>query len=455
MSKSAISSTILPEFIPEGKRNRPGTRISPTSITIHNTDNTNRGANAKAHSRFVRETGYYEHNGKIIWVSWHFTVDDTHVIQHLPLNEVGYHAGSNANGSSIAIEICMNSDNDQERANSRAVGLVASLLRDFGWDVDQVKRHKDWTGKNCPSLLMSGTKWKAFLKAVSTELSAAKATVELDPEDVKAAQGTWKAPTEVGDFDIDHDALKSAIDASFSNDIGLSDQTSFFRANHLFESVISTLADRIHGGSLLFPHGINDISLDISPAGFRFAVKGPASSGIAAEDAAEHEDTVPDENFDADIMRALPPITSDLRDSSSVYGTHRADRRYGIERTIEAVNRVAERFHDEFGIRVGIGDISKEGGGPISGHDSHQKGVDVDVRVPRHDDREEASNFRHSSYSRQRTQRLVELFRTNGIFRVKFIFFNDPQVHGVSYWKNHDNHLHVRFDIDTLHGEVA
>ena len=72
---------------------------------------------------------------------------------------------------------------------------------------------------------------------------------------------------------------------------------------------------------------------------------------------------------------------------------------------------------------------------------------DVDVRVPRRDTAEQASNYKDPSYSRERTQRLVELFRQNG-FPVTHIFFNDPKVTGVSPWPNHDNHLHVRFDIN-------
>jgi hypothetical protein len=48
-----IPSTSLRNFIAEGRQNRPSDKIKVTKLTIHNTDNTATGANAKAHSSFV------------------------------------------------------------------------------------------------------------------------------------------------------------------------------------------------------------------------------------------------------------------------------------------------------------------------------------------------------------------------------------------------------------------
>lgn len=49
--------------------------------------------------------------------SWHFTVDEKEIYQHLPLNENGWHAGDGGTGNrkSIGIEICEN-DGDFEKA---------------------------------------------------------------------------------------------------------------------------------------------------------------------------------------------------------------------------------------------------------------------------------------------------------------------------------------------------
>ena len=59
----SASLAISEELIAPGRPNRPGTKINPTYITIHNTANSNEGADADAHSRFVRNKGYYDWKG--------------------------------------------------------------------------------------------------------------------------------------------------------------------------------------------------------------------------------------------------------------------------------------------------------------------------------------------------------------------------------------------------------
>jgi N-acetylmuramoyl-L-alanine amidase len=192
------------ELISPGRHNRPGTRIRPTSITIHNTDNADPGANASAHSRFVRETGYYMLHGKKHWVSWHCTVDGTQMIQQVPFDEMAYHAGGDANQTSIAIEICMNSDGNQAAADENAVNLTAALMRDLGIDIDHIRPHQFWTGKNCPVLLLDnghpGQKWRNFLNRVSqarNALPAGPGLVASVPENLRA--------------DIDHRLIASHL----------------------------------------------------------------------------------------------------------------------------------------------------------------------------------------------------------------------------------------------------
>ena len=162
------------DMIPEGKKNRPGTPNSLKYITIHNTDNDKKGADARAHAKFVKNTGYYiNDNGEKIWVSWHYTVDDARVIKHLPLNEGCFHTFNGGNQQSIAIEICMNQGIDQPAAFLRAARLVAVLLYDLKKSPDSIVPHYFWTKKNCPSLLLTngkpGAKWKDFVAMIKTE----------------------------------------------------------------------------------------------------------------------------------------------------------------------------------------------------------------------------------------------------------------------------------------------
>ncbi|MGK7930196.1 MAG: N-acetylmuramoyl-L-alanine amidase [Microcystaceae cyanobacterium] len=143
-------------LIPESNDNRPGTPIKPRYITIHNTDNVNRGADARAHAAYVKGADAQRRQ-----VSWHYTVDDKRSIKHLPINEMGWHAGtSKGNRESIGIEICMNEDGDQGAANYRAATLAAILMYDLNIPLNKVVTHQHWSGKTCPRLLLDN--WDSF-----------------------------------------------------------------------------------------------------------------------------------------------------------------------------------------------------------------------------------------------------------------------------------------------------
>jgi len=129
------------------------------------------------------------------------------------------------------------------------------------------------------------------------------------------------------------------------------------------------------------------------------------------------------------------------------YSYTSASKRYGLAKTIQAIQAVGavwQRAHPG-GPRLGIGDISLQGGGYMSPHSSHQKGIDVDIRPVTNNGRDEPTTIYSSNYSRALTQELVNRLRSNGVATVYSILFNDRQVTGVSPWEGHDNHLHVRF----------
>ncbi|MFC3326123.1 peptidoglycan recognition protein family protein [Mesorhizobium cantuariense] len=161
-------------IIPPGRKNRPGKHLNVAGVTIHNTDNASKGADAHAHAKFVATTGYYMLNGQQHWISWHYTVDDQEIWQSLPSDEIGWHAGP-GNSKTIGIEICMNVGIDQTAANERAAALAAGLLHDYNLGVDSLYTHHKWTGKRCPVLLLNGSeegsKWLEFKNLVEEELA--------------------------------------------------------------------------------------------------------------------------------------------------------------------------------------------------------------------------------------------------------------------------------------------
>ncbi|MBF2046214.1 MAG: penicillin-insensitive murein endopeptidase [Elainella sp. C42_A2020_010] len=120
---------------------------------------------------------------------------------------------------------------------------------------------------------------------------------------------------------------------------------------------------------------------------------------------------------------------------------------YGLPEVIQAIQYVCTEWHKLYpnGPRVGIGDISYQGGGYMPPHQSHQHGLDVDVALVASNHEEIPLTYYDAKYSRQRTQQLIDLFQNNPILGIRVIFFNDPDVYGVEYCAGHDNHFHVSF----------
>lgn len=154
---------IIKSFIQEGQTNqRPGHPMQPRYITIHNTANTNEGADAEMHARYLHNGA----SGRV--VSWHFTVDDRQIYQHIPLNENGWHAGDGGEGTgnreSIGIEICENSDGAFGKAVAHAVWLIKKLMTEHDIGIENVVPHQYWSGKNCPRRLLD--QWTGFKKRI-------------------------------------------------------------------------------------------------------------------------------------------------------------------------------------------------------------------------------------------------------------------------------------------------
>lgn len=150
---------VIQDFINKGSINRPGTKNTCASITIHDTANKKKGADAKAHAEYIKTIKEK--------TSWHYTVDDKSIYQHVPDEEKSYHTSrAVANESSIAIEICVNEDGDFANAVSNAVWLVRELMKKHKITANNIKTHRDWTGKNCPASLGTA-QWEDFIRRCS------------------------------------------------------------------------------------------------------------------------------------------------------------------------------------------------------------------------------------------------------------------------------------------------
>ncbi|MDU5143504.1 MAG: N-acetylmuramoyl-L-alanine amidase [Paenibacillus dendritiformis] len=158
---------IKQRLLPDGRPNKPSRSMTPKYITIHNTDNSAPGATAEAHSRYIL-------NGSAgAQKSWHYTVDDREVYQHLRDNEQGWHAGDGngpGNTTSIGIEVCMYQGMDEPKAWQRAAELIALLTKRHGIGLNAIVPHRHWSGKACPSRILP--RWSEFIKMIEKELGA-------------------------------------------------------------------------------------------------------------------------------------------------------------------------------------------------------------------------------------------------------------------------------------------
>lgn len=181
-------------------------------IVAHWTANQKKGADAKANRNYFNN-GAPGPNGSHREASAHYCVDDHSVIQCLPENEVGFHIGgtrytdlgkrmrprpglSPNYAGAVGFEMCVNSDGDFEKTQANSITLAAMLLLKYGLSTNQLIRHYDVTGKDCPKMLLNNTAWAAFKAKVNSAINILilqgfrAATVTADELNVRDGIGT-------------------------------------------------------------------------------------------------------------------------------------------------------------------------------------------------------------------------------------------------------------------------
>lgn len=153
--------------------------MTPQFVTVHNTANDASAAN---------EIAYHNRNNN--QVSFHVAVDDKEVIQCIPFTRNAWHCGDgkgNGNMKSIGIEICYSKSGGTRyiEAEENAVQYIAQLLIQYGWGINRVKQHHDWSGKNCPHRIRAEGRWQAFLKRIDDAMKPV--IVESPKKDLKDA----------------------------------------------------------------------------------------------------------------------------------------------------------------------------------------------------------------------------------------------------------------------------
>lgn len=151
-------------------------------LVIHYTGND--GDSAKGNANYFKT--------HIVEASAHYFVDDNGIIQSVPDDFAAYSVGGRkypscaktgggrfygkcTNANSISVELCDTRKNGKydftEKTLENAAELSRLLLKKYKIPVDNIIRHFDVTGKNCPALFVSDEKaWKAFKERIVDEV---------------------------------------------------------------------------------------------------------------------------------------------------------------------------------------------------------------------------------------------------------------------------------------------
>lgn len=141
--------------------------MTPTRIVVHNTAN---DASADAEIRYMNKS--QAEGGR--QVSYHYAVDNVEAVQGLPENRNSWNAGDGngkGNREGIAIEICYSKSGGDRfiKAEQNAVELIVDILKRYGWGIDKVTKHQDYSGKYCPHRTLD-MGWDRFINMIKAKL---------------------------------------------------------------------------------------------------------------------------------------------------------------------------------------------------------------------------------------------------------------------------------------------
>lgn len=171
---------IIKKIVPESKYNlKCPYKMTPEFVVIHNTAN-----DASAQN----EISYMTRNDKE--TSFHYAVDEKEIVQGIEENRNAWHAGDGngpGNRKGIAIEICWSKSGGEKfiKAEQNAAELAASILKRYGWGIDKLTKHQDYSGKYCPhrTLDMGWDRFKAMVQGYLDGDSKAETSAPVTPPD--------------------------------------------------------------------------------------------------------------------------------------------------------------------------------------------------------------------------------------------------------------------------------
>lgn len=156
---------LIQDWLPQNKYwQKASHAMTPKGIVVHNTA----GANS---ARTERNTMVNANNS----ISYHVVIDEKEVIEIIPFNRNAWHAGDGAYGFAnrnlIGVEIARSTSDKALylQAEDNTVVYLANVLKQYGWGVDKLYKHKQFTATACPHRTEE-LGWKRFIDKVQKEL---------------------------------------------------------------------------------------------------------------------------------------------------------------------------------------------------------------------------------------------------------------------------------------------
>ena len=162
--------SIEEDFLSPNEFSRPGVSLEKVQgVVIHYTANP--GTTARQNRDYfegLSQTG-------TTYASSHFIIGlGGEIIQCIPLSEIAY-ASNDRNHDTISIECCIPDETGRftESTYQTLVELTVWLVKKYDLEVEDVIRHYDVTGKNCPKYFVeNGVAWRQFKEDVSRKLGS-------------------------------------------------------------------------------------------------------------------------------------------------------------------------------------------------------------------------------------------------------------------------------------------
>ncbi len=220
--KPSLSQTILDEKMYQGYQMPNDTNV--LWIVVHETAMTIAGQDAELLANIQYRYAFQQDDARA--ASWNYQIDAYSIYQSFEDDVICWHAGDGTsygtgNTNGIGIEMCVNRDGNYEGTIHNNAKLVASLMLKYNLNLDNVKRHYDMSGKECPSYLIRTSRWEEFVEMVRMEyllqkyLKGATISYELTTSDMdstdnvlakyfdEGANGLWYNKAVQEEVDID------------------------------------------------------------------------------------------------------------------------------------------------------------------------------------------------------------------------------------------------------------